>query len=204
MAIAATLWMSDDLGAWSLALDAYPDVIAAQGVNGLGELDRWYREDLPSLIRGRTPPSILASELVRVVEWKMRRGEWRARNLALVKGNDADLIRAITEQALQMAPDLRRPVDRIASLVGVGPATASAVLAAYRGDLYPFLDDVIGRAIPELGEPKFTLPYYVKYAQALRDRATALGSPWTVQGVGLAIWSAAGGKAGGDHGPRLR
>lgn len=194
MAIAASLWLSDDLAVWSLALDSYPDVIAAQGVNGLGELDRWYREELPGIIAGRDPPSMLASELVKVVEWKMRRGEWRARNLALVKRNDADLIRATIEQAFQMVPDVRQPVDRIASLQGVGPATASAVLAAYRGDFYPFLDDLIGAAIPALGEPRFTLPYYIKYTQALRDRAAELGSPWTVQDVGLAIWSAAGGK----------
>ncbi|MBM2810701.1 MAG: hypothetical protein HW416_1460 [Chloroflexi bacterium] len=87
-------------------------------------------------------------------------------------------------------------MERVAALEGVGPATASAVLAAHRGDLYPFLDDVIGAAIPAFGEPKFTLPYYIRYAQAIRDRAQELGSPWTAQDVGLALCSAAGGKAG--------
>jgi hypothetical protein len=70
------------------------------------------------------------------------------------------------------------------------------VLAAFRPDLYPFLDELVGAAVPECGKPKFTVPYYLRYMTALRDRATALGPPWTAQDVGLALWSASGGKAG--------
>jgi hypothetical protein len=188
------LWESDDTGLWRQALDAYPAVVAAQGVKGLTELDRWYRDELPNQIAGRRPPRIEPVELVDAVRWKMLRGEWRPRNLGLVQGNPPELVREVTERAFAAVPDPRKPVAAIAELSGVGPATASAVLAAYRGDIYPFLDDLVGVVIAELGEPKFTLPYYLRYAEALRQRAARLGSPWTAQTVGFAFWSATGGK----------
>lgn len=194
--VGRSLWRSSNLGTWASYLEAYPAVVAAQGVDGLAELDRWYREELPGRIAARKPPYVELDELVEVVRWKMKRGEWRARNLVLVKGNDAEVVRAATGEAFALVPDPRKPVARISSLAGVGPATASAVLSAYRGDVYPFLDELIGAAMPELGPPRFTLPYYLRYADALRQRASELGPPWSAQMVGLALWAASGGKVG--------
>jgi hypothetical protein len=158
-------------------------------------LDTWYRERLPAVIAWRQPPCVELPELVDVVRWKMKRGAWRARNLVLVKRNTDAAVRLCSSRAFAAAPDPRQPLQVVAELAGVGPATASAVLAAHRPDLYPFLDDVVGAAMPELGEPRFTLAYYVRYAAALRARAAALGPPWDAQRVGLALWAAAGGKA---------
>ncbi|MEA2642684.1 MAG: hypothetical protein QOF51_4078 [Chloroflexota bacterium] len=193
---AKQLWTSADLPRWDDALRVYPEVVAHQDAKNLVELDRWYREELPGAIAARTPPSVGEREVVDVTRWKMLRGEWRARNLLLLQSNGEVAIRAAAEEAFGLAPDPRKPVARLAQLAGVGPATASAVLAAFRGDCYPFLDELVGAAIPELGEPKFTVPYYLRYAEALRERAEALGAPWTAQTVGFALWSAAGGKAG--------
>jgi hypothetical protein len=194
---ARELWTRETASAWQRALDAYPDVVAAQQIDGLVELDRWYREQLPGQLQAAQPAELDLAGLIEVVRWKMKRGEWRARNLMLVRGNADEPVRAQTRAAFQLAPEPRKPVATIAELAGVGPATASAVLAAYRPDAYPFLDDLIGSAIPDLGKPAFTLPYYVRYAAALRQRAEQLGPPWTAQSVGLAVWSAAGGKVGG-------
>jgi hypothetical protein len=193
---AATLWTSSDRDRWGEALFAYPDVVGRQEVNGLVELDTWYRTGLPRAIAARTPPSLEPKELVDLTRWKMLRGEWRARNLMLVQSNDHAVVRTAAEEAFALAPQPRAPVARLAQLAGVGAATASAALAAYRGDCYPFLDELIGAAIPELGKPQFTVPYYVRYAEALVQRAAALGGDWTAQSVGQALWSASGGKAG--------
>ena len=125
----------------------------------------------------------------------MRRGEWRVRNLALAKRNSASRVEAATLGAFAADENPREALDRVGELEGVGPATASAVLAAHRADIYPFLDDLIGQAIVELGEPKFTAPYYARYAAALRDKAADLGRPWTAQEIGFALWAASGGKA---------
>jgi hypothetical protein len=192
---ARELWASADVGRWQEALDDYARVVDAQEIAGLAELDRWYRDELPAEIATRNPPYLDRSELSDIARWKMMRGEWRQRNLMLVRSNRDVEIREATQEAFVLAPDPKTPVVRIAKLAGVGAATASAALAPYRPDLYPFLDEVIGAAIPGLEETKFTVPYYVRYAEALRQRATDLGEGWTAQQVGLALWSASGGKA---------
>ncbi len=192
---ARDLWTIIDVRPWTAALRAYPSVVAAQQIAELGDLDRWYTDELPTLLAERDEPYIDREELTRIVKWKMMRGEWHQRNLLLVRSNrDAD-IRAASQEAFALAPEPRAPLTRLAKLDGVGPATASAVLGACRGDLYPFLDELVGAAIAELGEPKFTAPYYVRYAEALRNRAADLGGDWTAQRVGLALWAASGGKA---------
>lgn len=201
MAAARALWRTDESDAWSRALATYPSVVADQGVAGLAELDGWYRAELPALLAERTPVEITRSELVDVVRWKMRRGEWRARNLGLAESNAEAVVRGASARAFAAVADPRRALAALQELAGVGPATASAVLAAYRPERYPFLDELVGAAIPDLGPARFTPAYYARYAVALRDRATGLGAGWTAQAVGLALWSAAGGKQGSPMPP---
>lgn len=192
-----TLWGSDDQGAWEEALARYPAVVAAQGVSRLADLDRWYREELPPLIVGRTPPHLTHDELIAVTEWKMKRGVWRARNLALVRGNDPADVATRSAEALAALPDLRRPLTRLTQLAGVGPATASAVLAAVRPELFPFFDELIAAQLPLRGPVAFTAAYYARYAEHLRARAANLNigtTAWTAHAVGQALWAAAGGK----------
>jgi len=189
------LWASDDPGRWRAALDAYPSVVAAQGVSRLVELDRWWREELPSLLASRAPAWLGREELVALTEWKMKRGEYRPRNLALVRSNGDEAVRAASERAFAAVPDPRAPVDALVELSGVGAATASAALAALRPDRYPFLDELVAAQVPALGPPKFTVPFYLRYAQALRERAAGLGGALTSDEIARALWAHAGGKA---------
>jgi hypothetical protein len=193
---ARVLWEKGTPETWELARSAYGRVLVHQGVEGLADLDRWYREELPGTLQGRTPPLLEPHELVQLTMWKMRRGEWRPRNLGLVQSNSAARVQEASKHAFALAEMPRRAVEELCTLDGVGAATASAALAACRPDLYPFLDDLVGAALSELGEPKFTVTYYLRYATALRERAADLGGSWTAQDVGLALWAASGGKAG--------
>ncbi len=186
------LWDDTDPRAWTRALAAYPEAVATREVSRLADLDLWYRETLPGTIAERTPPHLTHEELVRVTEWKMKRGTWRARNLALVRGNAPAEVARLATEALALIPDLRKPVARLAQLAGVGPATASAVLAAIRPDLYPFFDEDVARQIPDLGPVAFTAAYYARYSYHLRERAAALAAPWTAHAAGLALWAVAG------------
>ena len=192
----SALWSNERAGDWQEALDAYPDVVEAQGVKGLPEHDRWYRDVLPPAIAARARPHVTHAELARVTEWKMTRGVWRARNLALVRGNDAALVEETSTAALAAVPDPRKPIAMLAELGGVGPATASAVAAAAAPDVYPFFDEIVAAQVPGLGAVAFTLVYYLRYADALRERARTLGPDWTPAMVERALWSFAGGKAG--------
>jgi hypothetical protein len=178
------------------ALDDYASVVAAQGVTKLAERDRWYHEELPRAIASRSPAYVTLDELVRTTEWKMSRGEWRARNLVLLRGNEPDAVIATSADALATIPHATKPISTLAKLGGVGPATASAVVAAAAPELYPFFDELVAAQLPELGKVAWTLGYYTRYADALRARARELGGDWTPAKLERALWAARGGKAG--------
>jgi hypothetical protein len=191
-----SLWLSTSDSEWRRALRSYDEVVLAQGVARLQVLDRWYREELPDAVTKRRPRHTTHAELVKLTEWKMARGVWRAPNLVLVKGNDADRVKEISAAALTSAPHPTAPIAVLAKLDGVGPATASALVAAAEPTIYPFFDELVAAQVPKLGPVKWTLSYYAKYADALRDRARALGGDWTPALVERAIWASVGGKAG--------
>lgn len=194
------LWDSSDCAAWGRALESYAGVVVSQGVSGLEELDRWYREELPALLASRTPPYVTREELVRVTRWKMKRGVWRQRNLLLVEENPEEAVERTSREAFATLPDPRKPVSLLVRLGGVGPATASAALAAHSPHIFPFFDELVAEQMPGLGDVAFTAPYYFRYADMLRGRAEALnkecaGRSWTANDVSQALWAASGGKA---------
>lgn len=180
MAAPAALWETEDITPWSNALDTYPRVIDAQGVPQLAALDVWYHDELPGVFAQRRLVHLTLPELIRITEWKMHRGVWRAPNLVRVRRNDPELVIETTVRAFSRCPHPTQPIGEIAKLDGVGPATASAVVAAQ---------------VPALGEVKWTLGYYAKYAEQLRERAARLGASWTPVMVERALWSHVGGKA---------
>ncbi len=190
------LWSSPKQQTWRAALDRYREVVDAQGVARLPELDRWYRDELPELIRTRRAPHVTHDEMVRVTEWKMARGVWRAPNLVLVRGNAPGLVTETSTAALATIPHPRAPIAAMAKLRGVGPATASAVVAALAPETYPFFDELVAEQVPSLPKVAWTLGYYLRYADALRGRAAALGDGWTPVMLERALWAAVGGKAG--------
>ena len=190
------LWADDAPDAWQATLARYDDVVARQDVARLPELDRWYRDELPPALAARTPAHVTHDELVRLTEWKMARGVWRAPNLVLVRGNDARAVVETSADALAKVPHPTAPISTLAALAGVGPATASAVAAAYAPHVYPFFDELVAARLPGLGKVAWTLGYYAKYAAALRERVGRLGGDWTPAALERALWALVGGKAG--------
>jgi hypothetical protein len=160
------------------------------------DLDRWYRRDLPGAISARQPAHVTLTELVRMSEWKMARGVWRARNLELVRSNAPENVLETTAKALAKVPHPTLPIAELAQLSGVGPATASAVAAAAAPAHYPFFDELVAGQVPALGKVAWTLSYFARYAQAIRERAERLGGEWTPVMVEQALWAHVGGKAG--------
>lgn len=193
---AGDLWGSTSEAAWRAALDSYAETVARQGVDGLEEIDRWVREELPQRIAERERRHVTLDELVEVTKWKMSRGVWRGRNLALVRSNAPEEVERVSGDALAEVPDPRAPIRILAWLDGVGPATASAVAAAAAPEVYPFFDEVAAAQIPDLGKLGFTSAYYARYSEAIRERAGTLGDGWTPVMVERALWAHAGGKAG--------
>ncbi len=195
----SALWEMDSCDAWHAALQQYPEAVAAFGSARLVELDQWRREELPHRITARSRPAITLDELVQLTEWKMLRGVWRPKNLGLVRSNAGAIVEQHSAEALAAVPDPKRPLAVFGKLAGVGPATASALLATAAPETYPFFDEVVGGQIPGLGPVAFTGSYYQQYAAALRERAARLAAtcghgPWPVHHLDLALWAAVGGK----------
>ena len=190
------LWAETDVATWHASVVAYPSVIARQDVPKLPALDQWYRDTFPGEVAARRLVHVTHEELVRVTEWKMYRGVWRAPNLVRVKGNPADDVIETTVRGLSRCPHPTQPIGEIAKLDGVGPATASAIVAALMPTVYPFFDELVAAQIPDLGPVKWTLGYYARYAEFLRGRAEALGAEWTPVMVERALWASVGGKVG--------
>ncbi|HET7622401.1 MAG TPA: hypothetical protein VFK39_10895, partial [Gemmatimonadaceae bacterium] len=57
-------------------------------------------------------------------------------------------------------------------------------------------DELVAAQLPELGKVAWTLGYYSRYAEALRERAKMLGGEWTPAKLERALWAKSGGKAG--------
>jgi hypothetical protein len=204
-----SLWSSTDCRAWQDKLVQYEALILAHGVNQLPELDAWYRGELPGRLAARHPAHVTKDEFLDILRWKMKRGDWREVNRVRIANTDARVIERAAREAYAAAHvlpadtatasrEFKQPVKLLSELDGVGPATASAVLAPYRPDLYPFFDEWIGRQIPGLGKVAFTPSYYWKYAEALRNKAKELqalcSARWNAHQVGQALWVESGGK----------
>lgn len=202
------LFTSDDCKKWKAARAEYDALILAHKVNQLAELDAWYQKELPARLAARNPTYVTKEEFLEILRWKMKRGDWREYNRLRIAETDARAIEQHARDAFAAARDLatdaataskeyKKPIQIFSELDGVGPATASAALAAYRPDLYPFFDEWIAKQIDGLGKVAFTASYYWKYADALREKARALKKckgNWNAQEVGQALWVASGGE----------
>lgn len=60
-----------------------------------------------------------------------------------VSALDESAVKSASEKAFQSLPDISKAVSELTVLKGVGPATASAVLAAYAPDVAPFMSDEV-------------------------------------------------------------
>lgn len=61
-----------------------------------------------------------------------------------VKSLDDTVVESASRKAFATLPDLSKAITELTVLKGVGPATASAVLAAYAPDVAPFMSDEVG------------------------------------------------------------
>ncbi|MBX9857326.1 MAG: hypothetical protein K2Y26_17480 [Gemmatimonadaceae bacterium] len=191
----ATLWSASSAEAWRDALSSYAAAIAALPSERLAAHDLWYRHELPALVTSRAPMHVTHDEMVRITEWKMARGVWRAPNLVLVKNNAPGVVEDATMRAAGLLQQPGKALSAVTSLGGVGPATASAVLALMDPQAFPFFDELVARQVEGLGPVAWTAGYYRKYAEALSARAeqlrAVLGDTWTATQVERACWAAA-------------
>ena len=162
---ASALWASDSPDDWRAALDAYAQRRDALNHEKLTKLDPWFFEQLTIDVRAREPPCMTAEELVNMVDWKMSRGKVRPNLLNYAKAHSESTVKDATRDAIarlrsaSRTEDIPKALEPVVKLKGVGPATASAVLAC-ADDSVPFMcDDLIAVALGNL-------PSSVRYSES--------------------------------------
>ncbi|GAQ88455.1 Hypothetical protein KFL_004300060 [Klebsormidium nitens] len=188
------LYESSDSALWEAALDEYPARLQGLGKERLVDLDDFYRVELVKTLKERGNAGyVTKDELVKIVDWKLTRGKWRPRLLGYAKdAAETDIIET-SKRAFAALPDVQSAIKILSELKGIGPATASAVLAAHSPNLAPFMsDEALAAALK--GTKDYTPKKYAELAEALTAKAKDLGckstgEPWTPSDVERAIWS---------------
>lgn len=70
---------------------------------------------------------------------------------------------AETKKAFKKLPNIELAMAALSNLKGVGTATASALLAAARPEIAPFMADECVQAIPEMEGSDFTTKEYLNF-----------------------------------------
>ena len=196
------LWKSNDPAAWRAALGEYHTRMAALNNPELEKLDRWFHDKLPGLIAARTPKHMSSEELVMLVDWKMTRGKRRPNLLkwaqehkpeTVLKATSAAiavLTAAGTKKGIVAIENIPSALKPLVDLKGVGPATASAVLAAADDSLPWMSDDIIAVAAPTASsKDAYSEQRYLAVVDAVRAKAAKVGL--TAREVERAVYSEA-------------
>merc|ERR1719273_1872090 len=162
------------------------------------KLDKWYQNELPKKIKSRGKDAHLVhDELVQTIKWKLARGKFRPNLVNLVQMNTPRVVMQETKKAfrkLQKTNDLQSAANSLCNLKGVGPAMASAVLAAGAPHIAPFMADECLLAMPDVDSLDYTMKEYMRfvdYVKACVERLNSRegASNWTPHKVELAVWT---------------
>ncbi|KAF9432675.1 hypothetical protein BGZ76_010459, partial [Entomortierella beljakovae] len=186
-----TLW-EDTLSHYQETLEQH---VSNKKDNSLIALDEWYQETLPSILKTREPKYIDSKELCQLMSWKLKRGKFRPSLAKLAESNADKDVKRISQEAFKLVPsNLKASIVKMSELKGVGPATASAILCAGAPDSVPFMADETMDSVPGLGTIAYTIPYYIKFATKVIEKAnelkkkgsTTVNSPHLVE---KALWA---------------
>ncbi|XP_070579948.1 uncharacterized protein [Ptychodera flava] len=187
---------------WKNVLELYDKVLdlkaakitRPKGKEELIELDKWYQEELPIMINSRDDKHITHKEITKLMKWKLNRGKFRPRLAEMIQTNTEEAVVNASKKAFQCLPDLSAAIQALTVLKAVGPATASAVLAAGAPESAAFMADESMHAFPELVPLEYTLKHYNKYSELVRKTVRRLHKEepevrWCPHKVELALWT---------------
>ncbi|CAG0896876.1 unnamed protein product [Cyprideis torosa] len=190
---------------YDFALSLYNDALRlkAESKNKkpeeLKKLDRWYQHDLPKTLskRGKTESFVNYDELVQCIKWKLARGKFRPRLKELVQMNTPRVVLIETKKAFRCLfkkDDVNAAVQALCNLKGVGPAMASAILAAAAPDRIAFMADECLLAMPDNDGLDYTMKELMNFQEQIGGVANRLNETdpskkWTPHKVELALWA---------------
>ncbi|CAG0881739.1 unnamed protein product [Darwinula stevensoni] len=165
------------------------------------KLDKWYQEELPKNLRQRDKDKHLThDELVQCMKWKLARGKFRPRLKELVQMNTPRHVQSESKKAfraLLKKDDVSSAIQALCNLKGVGPAMASAILAAGCPERIPFMADECLLSVPGSEGIDYTLKEYLTFLEQISEVVKRLNrqsghtegkASWTAHKVELALW----------------
>ncbi|XP_072228941.1 uncharacterized protein [Leuresthes tenuis] len=193
----SALFACEEPSTWRSVYEKYWAVVAkakSKKPGNLLKLDKWYQEELPTLISSRSDKHINLSELVKLMEWKLTRGKFRPRLQQLVASNSEDTVEKCSSKAFSLLPDVQAAISELSLLKGVGPATASAILAAGAPELTAFMSDEAMESVPGLKPIQYTAKHYALYLDRMAAQSAKLNKvdpqqDWTPHRLELCLWA---------------
>ncbi|KAM6951144.1 uncharacterized protein FYW47_014670 [Aplochiton taeniatus] len=194
------LFACEEPAVWRKLYAKYWDVVEAKSL-GKGKksgkllaLEKWYQEELPVAIAKRPERYVTHSELVKLMEWKLTRGKFRPRLQQLVATNGEEAVEKTSKKAFSLLPDIQAAITELSTLRALGPATASAVLAAGGPEHAAFMADEAVESIAGLGPIKYTAKHYALYLDKMAERTKTLNKAdsqhdWTPHKVEQCLWA---------------
>ncbi|XP_015924308.1 uncharacterized protein [Parasteatoda tepidariorum] len=187
---------------WTYIFTKYKDVLKAKaakrtkkgGPEELIRMDAWYQEQLPKLIHSRKELYITHEELVQLTKWKLMREKFRPNLIDLVRINTEKAVVTHSKKAFKRLPNLSGAIAMLTCLKGVGPASASAILAAGYPDQAPFMADESMLSTPGVETMDYTVAEYMNYAMQLKKKSDYLNSKdpsqeWNPHKIELTLWA---------------
>ncbi|CAG0919426.1 unnamed protein product [Notodromas monacha] len=164
----------------------------------LKKLDNWFQKELPGILSERLPDKYFShDEIVQCMRWKLVRGKFRPGLKELVQMNTPRVVLNETKKAyrqLTKKDDLQSAIQALSNLKGVGPAFASAILAAMAPEKIPFMADECLMAISDVGSIDYTVKEYLQFVEQMvavceRLNKQAGSDSWNPHRVEMALWA---------------
>uniref|UniRef100_A0A672K1J0 Zgc:112496 n=1 Tax=Sinocyclocheilus grahami TaxID=75366 RepID=A0A672K1J0_SINGR len=103
-----------------------------------------------------------------------QKGKFRPRLQQLIGSNSEEAVQSSTSKAFGLLPDVQAAITELCKLKGVGPATASAVLAAGAPGEVAFMADEAVESIAELRPVEYTAKHYALFLQKILNKSSQL------------------------------
>lgn len=121
---------------------------------------------------------------------------WKSpRNMRFINEHSIDSIRRVLTDSLgnlkayENEEDIRKAINTLSSLKGIGVRTASAILAAWNPDRFGVYDFKVHELLKLPGKVEDATPdTYLGFLQALRDLAKELRLDCSLRQIELAVW----------------
>ena len=184
------MWQHE-LGRYDMAVKHVAD---QKKTNELVPLDKWLWTEYPLAVRSRDTPHISANELSKIMKWKLLRGKFRPALQALVEQNSDCNVIDISTAAIAVldSGSWQDALKKMTELRGVGPATASALLAPLAPSV-PFMADEVLEATTS--KPRtYTQRAYNEMRDILEKNIQQINFGkfgMTMEEMGKALWTRA-------------